>query len=298
MSATLKAHIALFLVALFYGANYTIAKVVLDDGYIGPKGFIIMRVVAAFLFFTLFHFLFIKEKVDKADFGRLVLCGIFGVAINQIFFFSGLKFTTPINASLMMMTTPILVLLSSAFLIGERITLLKIIGIIMGISGATALITYGKEVSFQSSQLLGDLFILINAASYGIYLVVVKPLMQKYHPITVVRWVFSIGLVLVIPFGWSELSVVEWSSFSQHVWLAVLYVLIFSTILTYLFNAYALKIVNPSVVSIYIYLQPLIAAVIALIFVKDELTWYKIVAAVFIFAGVYLVSKPDKAPKS
>lgn len=298
MSATLKAHIALFLVALFYGANYTIAKIVLDDGYVGPKGFIILRVLAAFLFFSLFHFFFVKEKIDHADIGRLVLCGIFGVAINQIFFFSGLKFTTPINASLMMTTTPILVLLSSAFLIGERITLLKIIGIILGACGAIALITYGKEISFQSSQLLGDLFILINAASYGIYLVIVKPLMQKYHPITVVKWVFSVGLVLVIPFGWSELTKVEWSSFPQEVWLAILYVLTFATIFTYLFNAYALKIVNPSVVSIYIYLQPLIAAIIALIYVKDELAWYKIIAAILIFTGVYMVSKPDKALKS
>ena len=231
MSSNLKAHLALFSVALIYGANYSIAKVVLDDNYIQPIGFILMRNISALIFFWLFHSLYIKEKVEKKDFPLLLLCGIFGVAINQIFFFSGLKFTTPINASLIMLTTPILVLITSAIILKEKITYQKVFGIALGILGATLLVVYGKQLSFEQSQLKGDLMIMINATSYGIYLVIVKKLLNKYNPFTVIKWVFTFGILFVFPLGIQDLLVTEWSSFPNTVWLAVGYVLFFTTIL-------------------------------------------------------------------
>ena len=293
MSQTVRAHIALFIVALLYGANYSIAKIVLDDEYIQPLGFIILRVLSGLILFWFFHQMFIREKVMRKDFGLLFLCAIFGVAINQMFFFMGLKYTTPINASLIMMTTPILVLITSAILIKEKVTWIKLIGIGLGITGAAFLIGYGKEISFAPKRLLGDMMIFINASSYGIYLVIVKKLMIRYHPITIVKWVFTFGIFLVLPFGVQDLQVVEWESFTRTIWLAVVYVLIGATFLTYLLNAFALKIVNPTVVSIYIYLQPLLATLIALMMEKDELDLIKILAGILIFFGVYLVSKPN-----
>jgi len=294
MPPNLKAHLALFSVALIYGANYSIAKIVLDDNYIQPIGFILLRNITAILFFWIFHSLYIKEKVERSDFPLLFLCGMFGIAINQIFFFSGLKFTTPINASLIMLTTPILVLITSAIILKEKITVKKVLGIALGILGAILLVTYGKQISFEQSQLKGDLMILINAISYGIYLVIVKKLLDKYHPITVVKWIFTFGILFVFPFGIQDLLEVKWSSFSNTVWLAVGYVLFFATILSYLFNIYALKIVNSTVVSIYIYLQPLLATAIALAFAKDELSMIKIAAGILIFIGVFLVSQTPK----
>jgi len=292
MSQVVKAHIALFLVALIYGANYSIAKIVLDDNYIQPKGFIVMRVFCGLILFWFFHQMFVREKIKRKDFGLLFLCGVFGVAVNQLFFFMGLKHTTPINASLIMLTTPILVLLISAIIIKEKITVQKLLGITLGIIGAVFLISYGKGVSFGSQQLKGDLMIFINATSYGIYLVLVKKLMMRYHPITVVKWVFTFGMLIVLPFGLRDLQAVEWGSFDRTIWLAVAFVLIGATFLTYLLNAFALKLVNPSVVSIYIYLQPLLATLIALMMEKDELSSIKIIASVLIFLGVYLVSSP------
>ena len=290
MNSKIKAHIALFSVALIYGANYTIAKDVLDNGYIKPIGFILMRVLTGLILFTLLHAIYVKEKVDRKDFIRLILCGLFGVAINQTFFFSGLKLTTPINASLIMTTTPILVLIASSIMIGEKITFRKILGILAGGTGAVLLILNGERINFAKSQILGDMMIFINATSYGIYLVIVKSLMKKYNPFTVVKWVFLFGTIFVLPFGFGELTEVKWETFDTHIWLAVAYVLLFTTFLAYLFNAYALKTVNPSVVSIYIYLQPLLATMIALIFAKDNLGGIKIISGVLIFIGVYLVS--------
>ena len=299
-----KAHLALFLVALFYGANYTVAKIVLDDEYIQPLGFIVLRAIGAGFLFLLAHGLWVKEKVERKDIGRLVLCGLFGVTINQTFFFSGLKLTQPIHASLIMLMTPILVLLISALLIGERITTRKITGIIVGAIGAWLLIAYGEQISFSSNLFFGDVLILANATSYAIYLVLVKKLMQRYHPITVVKWVFIFGGLFVLPVGVGEVLSIDWSSFTREVWLAVVFVIIFVTFLTYLFNAYALTQVNASVVSAYIYLQPLVAGIIGIAAGKDKLTASTLLAGCLIFTGVYLVTssrnlivKPEKSSR-
>ena len=291
MSANWKAHIALFSVALIYGANFSIAKVVLDGGFIGPLAFILLRVTTGVILFTLLHRVWIREKVARADLWRLMLCGLSGVAINQMFFFMGLKRTQPIHASLLMTTTPILVLIISSFLIKEKITPKKVGGVLMGAFGAILLLSQGKQVEWNSEGLIGDIMVLINASSYAFYLVMVRKLMHRYNPITVIRLVFMFGWIFVFPFGIGELSVVDWAAFHTWIWLAVLYVLIFTTFFTYLFNAYALSVVSPSIVSFYIYLQPLLAASIALLMGQDKLDWTKAVSAFLIFSGVYLVSR-------
>lgn len=264
--------------------------------YIEPFGFILLRAATACVFFWTVHRFFVQENVARSDFGRLILCGLFGVAINQLMFFKGLNWTTPINAALIMTTTPVLVLVTSALLIGERITWRKVVGVSLGITGAILIILYGGTPIVEAeNQFLGDIFIFINATSYGIYLVLVKSLMRKYHPMTVIKWVFTFGFFFVIPFGFNEFRVVEWSTFPVGIWLAVLYVLLGATFLAYLLNAAALKALNPSVVSIYIYLQPVLATIIALIFGKDALTLQKALPSVLIFIGVYLVSSAQQS---
>ncbi len=294
MPKPLVAHFLLFLVALIYGGNFSIAKIVMDDDHLEPLAFIVLRVISAALLFWIFHLIFVKERVHRRDLSRMLLCAIFGVAINQTFFFSGLKMTSPINASLIMTTTPILVLIASSLLSGERVTAQKIAGIITGAAGAILLIAFGKTFSFGQSSWKGDLLIFINASSYGVYLVLVKDLMNKYHPITVIKWVFTFGFLMVLPFGAPGLLKTDWNTFTPVIWGAIAYVLVATTFLAYLFNAVALKSVNPSIVSIYIYLQPLTATIIALLLDKDYLSTEKIVAGLLIFLGVFLVSVPLK----
>jgi drug/metabolite transporter (DMT)-like permease len=294
LSKKIKAHIALFAVALIYGANYTIAKDVMNNEYVQPSAFILMRACFAALTFSLLHFLFVKEKVEKRDFKRLLICGIIGVTANQLLFFEGLKLTSQINAALIMTTIPITVLVMSAIILKDKITRSKIFGIGLGIVGAILLITYGKNFAYNKSGILGDVLVFMNAACYGTYLVLVKSLMEKYHPITVVKWVFTFGAVFVIPFGFSNFLQIEWNTFPTYIWMAVFYVLIFTTVLTYLLNAFALKEVNTSVVSIYVYLQPLLATIIAVVLAKDILTVDKIGAGLLIFIGVYFVSRREK----
>ena len=299
-----KAHAALFIVNAIYGANYVIAKGLMPD-VIGPSGFILLRVIGACLLFWLV-FSFSWEKVLLKDLARMALCAVFGVAMNQLFFFNGLSLTSPINASVIMTSTPIIVLVMASIILGERITWLRSVGVLVGAIGAVALIlSTGGEASTATER--GDLFILINATSYSLYLVTVKPLMLKYRPLTVITWIFTFGLVFVLPFGFGQFLEVAWSALTMADILSMGFVVLCTTFLAYLLNIFALKIVSPTISSSYIYLQPLLAGSFALWYsssgflqglfgreadYSNDITLFKVFCALFIFVGVYLVSKP------
>lgn len=293
MNGTIKAHLALLGANLIYALNYGIAKDVMGDGYLLPFVFILFRVVGACLLFWGISFFGKKESVDKKDFGRLILGGVFGVAANQLMFFEGLSMTSEISASIIMTTNPILVLLMAAIFLKEKLRWKRIIGIILGFSGAAYLILNNID-STKAQNALGDLFIFLNAASYGIYLIIVTPLMKKYNPLTVIRWVFTFGLVFVIPFGYGQIEHINWNMPSDII-LKISFVIVFTTFFAYVFNIYALKNVSPTVVSAYIYLQPFLTTIIAL-FLRDSdsLSLDKIISAILIFGGVYMVSKKAK----
>ena len=289
MNKIVLAHISLFFANLIYAINYTFAKDVMPD-FILPSGFILLRVIGAVILFSLIYFLFVKERVDKKDIISLAICGIFGVAVNQLFFFEGLNLTTPINAAIIMTSNPVLVIIMSAVILHEKLDIRKGVGIALGLIGASALILNGGSLSGNTDFLLGNTFIFINAVSYGLYLVLVKPLMLKYHPITVMFYVFGFGFLYVLPFGYSELLAVEWTSFSPKIMWEVAFVVVCTTVIAYLLNSSALKQLNPSTVSIYIYTQPVLATLFAIFRNADTLDEMKIISASIIFVGVYLVS--------
>ena len=294
MNKRLLAHLALFAANLIYGINYTVAKEVMPD-YIEPLGFILVRVTGAVILFWLCYALFYYEKVKKGDLLKLAICGLFGIAINQMLFFEGLNLTTPINAAVIMVTNPILVLLFGIFLATERFNTKKGIGVALGALGAIVLITNGSQVSMNNEHFWGNIMVFINASSYAVYLVLVKPLMQKYKPITVISWVFLFGILFVIPFGWSDFQAIEWATMPSGILWRIAFVVIGTTFLAYLLNIYGLKNLNPSTVSTYIYLQPVLASIVAVIASSDSLDITKIGSSVLIFLGVYLVSHKTKA---
>jgi len=298
MSKKVLSHIALFTVNLLYGANYVIAKGVMPT-YVGPNGFILMRVLGAILlFWTILMFRF--EKVAKKDLITLAICGLFGVGINQLLFFNGLMRTSPLNASLIMTATPIIVFVLSMLVLNEKSTVTKVIGIGLGAIGSISLILLSNNGGASNSSSLGDLFIILNALSYSIYLVLVKPLMVKYKPLTVITWVFTFGLVYVLlwPLSSSEFVEVNWSIMPSDIPWRIVFVVIGVTFLPYLLTVLAMKNVSPSVASSYIYFQPMIASVFIYIsfllglddYTADFSAW-KLISALFIFVGVYLVSK-------
>ena len=286
----IKVHGTLLFVGLIYGATYSIAKIAMPD-LIKPFGFILVRVILATLIFWLFDVVIGGEVIRyRRDYIRLMACALFGIAINQLIFFKGLSMTSSISASIIMTSNPIIVLVASWLILKEPVTKLKVAGIILGSTGAVMLILR-NEVQWEAGSFLGDLFILINAASYGIYLVLVKPLMARYRAITIVKWVFLFGLIIIIPFGTGELLAVNWYDMPMEGWASILYIILFTTVLAYLLNVWALQFITPTIVSYYIYLQPLFATLIAFVFLNESPGANVIIYTLMIFSGVYLVSK-------
>ena len=298
MSIRTIALIALSITALIYGVTFTIAKEVMPL-YIKPYGFILLRVSGATAIFW-FLGLFVKaKKIEKSDYKNIFFAAFFGVGLNMLTFFKGLSLTTPISASVMMVTSPILVLIFSSILLKEKLITKKIIGVVIGLIGAVILIVYGNNSDGSASnRVLGNLLVFINAASYGLYLVIVKKLVVKYNPIVFVKWLYLFGLLFVTPFGLEELVQVQWHVMPTSIYLKAGFVVLFTTCVTYVFNLFALTKLKPTTVSVFIYLQPVIASIYALIVGSDSLNMIKISATLLIFFGVYLVTKQaDKSTK-
>jgi len=295
MDKRVVAFILAFTASVIYGISFTIAKEVMPL-YIKPYGFIFMRVSGATILFWLISFTIPKVKIERVDYVKIFLSAIFGVALNMLTFFKGLSLTTPINGAVIMTTTPIIVLLFSFLIIRERITIRKTTGILLGMIGTIVLLTYGpKAVSNAPNIQLGNLLVFINAASYGLYLIISKPLLEKYHPFHLIKWIYLLGFIMVLPFGLKEVIQVNWSSLPTHAFYRIGFIVFFTTFITYLFNLLALRRVKATTLSVFLYLQPLVASIYAIFVGSDSLNTIKILAASLIFLGVYLVSKRVKS---
>lgn len=293
MSNALKAHISLFAAQVIYALNYSIAKDLMPV-HIGPLALVLLRISGACALFWILSLFTKKESLAIADLKKLALLAVFGVFLNQVFFIYGLSLTKPINSAIIMISNPIMVILFTLIVFKERITFLKIGGLGLGIVGAVTLLLFKGNLEFGSETLLGDVMTLINATSWAVFVVMAKPYMQKYHTVTVMKWIFLFGLIYMIPFGISDLQTVQFTAWTPDVYWAVAFVVVATTFLAYLLNTFALKDLSPSVVSMYIYMQPFLATLFAVFLGKDTLTPTKVLSAVFIIIGVYLVSIKTK----
>tara|TARA_R110002049_G_scaffold106898_3_gene254429 strand:- start:1350 stop:2243 length:894 start_codon:yes stop_codon:yes gene_type:complete len=274
-----------------YGINHTIAKGVMPT-YVKPFGFIFLRLFGASLLFWVISFFGPKEKLERRDWGRLFVCAFFGMGINMLSFFKGLDLSTPINSAVLITITPILVVILSALFIKEKITIRRGIGVFLGLIGALALILFGAEIRQDATNIpLGNLLFIVNATSYGLYLILVKKLLEKYHPFTLMKWMFGIGLIITLPITYSEFTEIQWVQLPMEAIGAISFVVIGTTFLTYLFNVFALTQLKASTVGVFMYLQPLIGILFAIAAGKDNLTLIKLLAIVLVLMGVYLVSK-------
>ncbi len=289
------AHLALLFTNLFFAINLSAAKHLTSLHLAGPFGLNVVRVgVSAILFWVLYLLKPTPVKIQKEDRMRFVWCALTGIAINQLLFLKGLSLTYPIHASLLMLTTPILIVFIASWILKERIGFLKIAGLVLGITGAAVLVLAKGGTANRSEVVFGDILIITNAVSYTIYFILVKPLMEKYNPVMIIRWIFTIGLIMVLPFGWNEFMQIPWATFNKIDYTTMTLVVFTGTFLAYLFNIYGIKILGASAAGFYIYTQPFFATIIAMIFLKEELQLYKVAAAALIFAGVYLANKQIK----
>lgn len=293
MSKRSLALLAATIVSVIYGVTFTIAKDVMPQ-FVKPFGFIVLRVGGSVVLFWLAALFVTRQKVALNDFPRVIAAAFFGVAFNMLTFFEGLSQTSPIMASVLMVTTPMIVLILSSVIIKEKIAGKKAAGITLGLIGTVLLILYGRSISSGTNELWGNFLVFVNAVSYGLYLIVVKKLMDKYEAFAFVKWIYLFGFIMVLPFGWQQVSEINWQAMPFDIWTKVIFVVVFSTFLTYLLNLLSMKNLKPTTVAVFIYLQPLFATVFAIGLGKDELNPVKVFSALLIFAGVYLVIAPSK----
>lgn len=286
-------HAALFTVALIYALTFSWAKDVMPK-YIHAFGFIVIRVWGAALLFFIASLFTKKERINlKEHGGRLLLCSVFGVMANMLMFFKGLEITTPINGAVLMLATPIFVFILSVLINKNKVYYSQVFGILLACFGCFWLMS-GRAFHFSSTTLPGDILIILNAISYAGYLVLAKKLLQTYHFITVSKYTFFIGGLMVLPFGYGELSTAHFALMDTEIVLKVLFIIICSTFITYLLNAWCIMKAGPTIVGAYIYLQPILATLIAILLQKDSLDLHKIISSVLIFTGVYITSTKFK----
>lgn len=274
-----------------YGLNHTIAKEVMPT-YIQGFGFVQVRLLGAAILFWLVSLFIPKQKIDRADVPKMLLCALLGMVVNMLCFFKGIELSTPINSAVLITITPILVFVFSAILIKERLLLPRVVGVVLGFIGALVLIVFGNEIRQDAPNIpLGNALFVVNASSFGLYLVLVKSLSAKYTTVHLLKWLFLFGFIMAFPISYPEFSQVNWAALPYEAVWRFAFVVIGTTFMTYLLNVYALKQLKASTVGVFTYLQPLIGIAYAIMVGADGLTAYKLGAGSVVLLGVYLVTK-------
>lgn len=290
MNTNLKAHLALFITTIIFGFHYVIAKNLMPV-HLDPMQLIFLRMLGGVVIFWVFQRLFVPEKVERRDLVYLAICGLFGFAANQAFFYEGLNLTTPVDASLIHVLNPVLVLIFASTIIREKITGIKLGGIILGAAGALILILYGRMSNVGTSTMTGNILVILNMVFYALYLVLIKPLVARYHTSTILKWVSFFGFIFLVPFSVKPMMGFHFSQMTLQVWLSLAYIIFLNTFLAYLLINFALKHVTATTVSYYTYLQPVLAAVTSVSIGIGTVTIPKVIAALLIFTGVFFVNR-------
>ncbi|WP_165929519.1 DMT family transporter [Pseudocnuella soli] len=290
-SNKLSAHAAVLATNLAFAANFSFVKMI-SPRPVAPLAINMLRVGFSLLLFWLL-WLAAKEKqgIRREHIGRFVLCGLTGVAINQMAFIKGLTLTSTVHAALLGLATPLIITLFAVWILKEKLTLAKGSGLLLGIGGAVLLIASKTGTGAGSNPLLGDALVLLNAVSYAAYFILVKPLMQTYSALHVMRWMFTFGLLFILPFAWADTAAIGWEELSPGGFGALAFIVVAGTFMAYVFNAYGIRQLGAATTGSYIYTQPVFAVLLASFFLAETISLDKVLAAVLIFTGVYLVGR-------
>ena len=292
MSSSIKAHLALLIATLIFAINYWISKDLV--GKLDVFQLVFFRTIGASLLFSIIYFIRPIEKVQHKDKFLLAIAATFGIALNQLLFFGGLQFTSPVDTATIHVSNPLIVMSLSAIFLNAKLNRNQILGVVFGAIGALVLVVYQKDFHWTNQSILGNLMILGNTSAYAIFLVMLKPLLKKYKPLTIMFWVYLFSSLLIFPLGLSSMSEISWSELIMNHGISILYIIVMVTFIAYLLNIYSLRKLSPTVVSFYIYLQPVFALIIAVILGESLPSWVKISATLLVFFGVYLVSRKEK----
>lgn len=292
MNKKITAHLALIATNIFFAINFSAVKHLINHNLIKPFGLNLIRAaITTILLWLLFLWKPTGNKIQRKDVLRFILCGLTGIAINQLLFLKGLSLTFSVHASMLMLVTPIIITLAAAIILKERLNQNKIAGLLLGVSGASILIFSRTSHGTATDVILGDFLVILNAISYAFYFILVKPLMINYNNVMIIRMIFTVGTFIILPFGWQEFREIPWQEYSGVDWFVLTLIVIAGTFFAYLFNVFGIKVLGASIAGTYIYSQPFFAVVIAMIVLNEHLTLFEIIASALIFLGVYYSTK-------
>lgn len=292
-SEKLKGHILILIANILFAINMPVSKYLLPT-HVSPEALTIMRMSFACVMFWIASLFVPYQKVPLKDMGLLFICALCGVGINQGLFIWGLNTTSPVDASIIATAVPIFVMLLAALILKEPITQKKTFGVMLGVAGAVSLILQSSHNTSQVSSLSGNLMITFSGFIYSIYLVLSKPLTLKYSAVTIMKWMFLFSTLVVMPFTFSHIS--DAPAFNRTIndyreLGAIFFVLFGATFIPYLLIPMSLKRIRPTTVSMYNYVQPIIASFIAVLIGQDDFSIRKFLSAALVFLGVYLVTQ-------
>ena len=285
-----KGHLTILTVNIIFGLNTPITKSLMSD-ILTPYALNFFRIAGACLLFWIISPFVKEEKVSRQDLIMLFFAGMLGVTINQFSFLTGLSMTSPINAAIIITLTPIITMILAAVFQKEPITGKKITGVLIGASGAVFLILTTIGMTNGTGNWLGNIFCLLSSLSYALYLTAFKGLITKHNPITLMKWMFLFSVITTVPFTLNEIEAIPWQMFSWSVSLRIFYVVVLATFVTYILIPTGQKLLRPTTLSMYNYLQPLFASSVAIVAGLDTFGWNTLLAAVLIFTGVYVVTQ-------
>ena len=284
----LKPHLALLVCNVLWAMDYPFYNIVLPH-YVHPMAMVSASLVATALF-SLVPLLWQKaEKVERADIRKLIGAALLIGVLRKVFIMYGLSMTSPIDGSIIDTIVPLLVLALSVLLGMDRFTRLKITGLVLGMAGAVAVVLAGASSSHAHSHLWGNMMIFLCACVTSVYMVWFKRLIAKYRITTVLRWLYCAAAVMALPFGIGPIVHTDFAAIARHALFPTLFVLTVPTYVPNLMLNYALKTVQPTVTSIYTYLQPVLAIAISVGMGLDKLHADTVIFALVIFVGVGLV---------
>lgn len=288
----LKGHMALLGANVIFGLNAPIAKSVLNAGYLNASSLSFLRMAGAGVLCWIASLMAQKEKIRKKDILTLVIASLLGIVLNQFGFMVGLSMTSPVDALILETQVPIVTMLLAAVFLREPITFKKAFGVAVGASGALLLIFPAvQQGTAAGGTVKGNLIVMASGVAYSLYFTIFRDLIKRYSPITLMKWMFLFSTIMCAPVCYDDMMQIDLVSFTWDIYLMMAYVIGFATFLAYILLPVGQKRLRPTVVSMYIYAQPVVATSVAVLIGQDRFGWEKGIAAVLVFLGVYLVTR-------
>lgn len=293
-TAKLKGHASMLAANSMWGLMAPLAKFVMMGGAVSSLVMTDLRVFGAMILFWLFSFFQKPEHVGHKDLMKLFAASLLAIVFNQGSYIFGVGLTSPVDASIITTSMPLVAMILAAIFLKEPITGKKILGIAVGASGALLLILGSSQAGAVASRgdnpILGDIFVLLAQCSYAFYFVLFKNFVAKYSAVTVMKWMFTYAFICLLPFSYNSLLATDWLALDGARIASILFVVVGATFLSYILIIVGQKNLRPTVAGMYNYVQPLVATIVAVCWGMDSFSVSKIFSVVLIFGGVYLVT--------